>query len=126
MGPSKEKLAALETRMQTLGILPGDIEEKFIKSSGRGGQKVNKTSSAVFLRHVPTSITVKCGAERSQTLNRFLALRRLVEKVAEVQAGGTPGNPENLKSIRKQKQKRRKRSRDKHQAGALPLPKNAQ
>ena len=89
MGPDKEKIIALEKRMTSLGIKKEDVEEKFIKSSGRGGQKVNKTSSAVFLRHKKTNLSVKCGESRSQHLNRFLALRRLVEKI-EAKMTGRP------------------------------------
>ena len=110
MGPSREKLAELEQRMEKLGILSSEIEERFIKSSGRGGQKVNKTSSAVFLKHLPTGITVKCGSERSQTLNRFLALRRLADKIEEARTGAPSGDAR-ARAIRKQKSRRHRRSR---------------
>ena len=116
LGPGIEKLKALEQRIKDLGIEKQDIEEKFVKGSGSGGQKVNKTSVAVFLRHLPTGITVKCGSERSQHLNRFLALRRLVDRI-EARMAGLEGrieaDPKVLKRI-KQKQKRKKRSRQKH------------
>ena len=108
-----EKIKALEERIKTLGIKKEDIEEKFVKGSGRGGQKVNKTSVAVFLRHVPTGITVKCGSERSQHLNRFLALRRLVDKIEENITGRKDKDPDIQRRI-KQKQKRKKRSSKKH------------
>ncbi len=81
MGPTQKKIKALEKRMVVAGVLRKDIKEKFIKSSGRGGQKANKTSSAVFLKHLPTGITVKCGSDRSRHTNRFLAMRRLVEQI---------------------------------------------
>jgi protein subunit release factor B len=100
MGPSKEKQAALEKRMKDAGIRRSDIQERFIKSSGRGGQKLNKTSSAVFLKHLPTSVTVKCGTSRSRHLNRFLALRRLVDRIEASMAGKAPvpaaGDPDPL------------------------------
>lgn len=115
MGPGLEKLKALEKRIKDLGIRREDIEEKFVRASGRGGQKVNKTSVAVFLRHVPTAITVKCGEERSQHLNRFLAMRRLVDKVEARMTGmEAQGVDIKIERIRKQKQKRKKRSRAKH------------
>ncbi len=60
-GPDKAKIKQLENKMVRLGIGKKDILEKFIKSSGRGGQKVNKSSSAVFLTHLPTGISVKFG-----------------------------------------------------------------
>ena len=113
MGPGIDKIKALEVRIKALGIKKDEIEEKFVKGSGRGGQKVNKTSVAVFLRHVPTGITVKCGSERSQHLNRFLALRRLVDRVEAAITGKNEKEPKIQRRI-KQKQKRKKRSRKKH------------
>ena len=70
--------------MLSLGIKEKDIEEKFIRSSGRGGQKVNKTSSCVYIRHVPTGIEVKCHRERRQVLNRFIARRILAERIKKL------------------------------------------
>src|SRR5512136_2021142 len=84
---SEEKNRWLQERMEALGIHEKDIEEEFIRSSGRGGQKVNKTSTCVYLRHIPTGIEVKWMRERSQSLNRFLARRELVSKI-ELLSGG--------------------------------------
>ncbi|MCA1784852.1 MAG: peptide chain release factor-like protein, partial [Desulfobacteraceae bacterium] len=80
-GPSEKKLAALTQKLTELEIRKADLEEKFIKASGRGGQKVNKSASAVFIRHNPTGLSVKMGKHRSLHLNRFLALRALAEKI---------------------------------------------
>jgi protein subunit release factor B len=66
VSPAKEK--SLAERMQALGVREEDIEEQFVRSSGAGGQKVNKTSSCVVLHHRPTGIRVKCQQERSQAL----------------------------------------------------------
>jgi protein subunit release factor B len=77
-GISIVKEEALKAKMDSLGIKESDLEEKFIRSSGKGGQKVNKTSSCVYIKHRPTGIEVKCQKERSQALNRFLA-SRLIE-----------------------------------------------
>jgi protein subunit release factor B len=110
MGPTKEKILALEMRMSALGIEKKDIEEKFIKSSGRGGQKVNKSSSAVFLRHKKSNLSVKCGKARSQHLNRFLALRNLVDKI---EANMTGKDKKEQEKIRKQKQRRKRRTQKK-------------
>ena len=71
-----EKLAAL-------GVNVRDVEEKFVRGAGPGGQKINKTSSTVWLRHGSTGIEVRCQRERSQTANRALAWAELVEKLAE-------------------------------------------
>jgi len=116
MGPSKEKIEELAKRVAEAGILKRDIEEKFIKSSGRGGQKVNKTSSAVFLRHTPTGIIVKCGSDRSRNTNRFLALRRLVEQIERITSGKALYETDKVLKLKKQKQKRKRRSRSKHSA----------
>ena len=78
---SEAKNRWLQERMTLLGIREEDLEEKFIRSSGKGGQHVNKTSTCVWLKHLPTGIEVKCMAERSQSLNRFLARRELAEKL---------------------------------------------
>ena len=78
---SKEKQETLREKMESLGIHEKDIIEKFVRSSGKGGQKVNKTSTCVYLKHLPTDIEVKCQRERSQALNRFLARRILTDKI---------------------------------------------
>jgi peptide chain release factor len=76
---SQEKDTAFWERMECLGVREEEFRETFICSSGPGGQKVNKTSSCVFLVHLPTGLSVKCRRERSPALNRFLARRILLE-----------------------------------------------
>jgi len=107
----QKKWEALRRRMLDCGIKKEDIEEKFIKGSGRGGQKVNKTSSAVFIKHIPTGISVKCDSDRSQHINRFLALRRLVNCIDNAGSESKSENMHKIERIRKQKKKRQKRSR---------------
>lgn len=68
-------------RMNALGIREADILETFVRSRGPGGQNVNKTSTRVHLKHLPTGIEVSCQRERSQVLNRLLARRMLLEKI---------------------------------------------
>lgn len=87
MPVSSEKEKMLQDRMKSLGVAETDLEETFIRSSGPGGQKVNKSSSCVYLRHLPTGLSVKCQKERSQSLNRFLARRLLLDKI-EIQQKG--------------------------------------
>ena len=113
MGPSKEKILDLEKRMKALGVKKQDIQEKFIKSSGKGGQKVNKSSSAVFLKYKKMNLSVKCGKARSQYLNRFLALRTLIEKIEAMVKGKTDKEFKKAEKIKKQKQRRKRRTKNK-------------
>jgi protein subunit release factor B len=108
---SKEKWDAIREKMESLGIHENDIIEKFIRSSGRGGQKVNKTSTCVYLKHVPTEIEVKCQQERSQAINRFLARKILVEKIESKIRGEESEERQKIEKIRRQKRKRSKRAK---------------
>jgi peptide chain release factor len=111
---SEEKNRWLKERMEALGINEKDIEEKFVRSSGRGGQKVNKTSSCVYLKHIPTGIEVKCMKGRSQSLNRFLARRELVKRIEKL-SGQLTLNDMKMIKIKRQKAKREKRARSKYE-----------
>ncbi len=111
---SDQKNRWLTDRMTELGVKEEDLEERFVRSSGRGGQHVNKTSSAVQVRHRPTGIEARCGRERSQSLNRFLARRELLEKIAR-HLGLPTQQDQELARIRKQKNRRSRRSTIKQQ-----------
>jgi len=108
-----EKQQALNERMRKLGILESDIEEKFIHSSGKGGQNVNKTSTCVYLKHLPTGIEVKFQQERSQGLNRFLARRLLADKIETVMLGRKNRQEQRIAKIRRQKRRRSRRAKNK-------------
>jgi len=110
---SSAKEATLKTKMALLGIKEADLEEKFIRSSGKGGQKVNKSSSCVYLKHKPTGIEVKCQKERSQGLNRFLARRILVNKIESLVLGKKAAEQRKIEKIRRQKRKRSRRAKEK-------------
>ncbi len=110
---SDEKNRWLRERMAVLGIREEDLEERFVRSSGKGGQHVNKTSTCVYLKHLPSGIEVKCMEERSQSVNRFLARRELVEKVAMLAGVATPQSSKQEKA-KKQKARRQRRSAAKY------------
>ena len=112
-GVSKAKQEALERKMQSLDIREKDLIEKFIRSSGRGGQHVNKTSSCVYLRHLPTGVEVKCQKERSQSMNRFFARRILANKIETIKLGRLSDERKRIEKIRRQKRKRSKRAKEK-------------
>jgi len=99
--------------MSALGVREEDIEETFVRSQGAGGQNVNKTSSCVVLLHRPTQIRVKCQTERSQALNRFLARRRLLDKIEEQKRGFVAAERARVEKIRRQKRKRSRRAKNK-------------
>jgi len=112
-GVRREKEEALKAKMASLGVKEADLEEKFIRSGGKGGQKVNKTSSCVYLKHKPTGIEVKCQDERSQTLNRFLARRILANKIETLILGKESEEQQRIEKIRRQKRKRSRRAKEK-------------
>lgn len=110
---SEEKNKWLKETMESLHILEKDLLEKFIRSSGKGGQKVNKTATCVYIKHIPTGTEVKCMKDRSQSINRFLARRELAGKIAELSGKPTAASLKQDK-LKKQKAKRAKKAKDKY------------
>ncbi|MCK5000026.1 MAG: peptide chain release factor-like protein [Anaerohalosphaera sp.] len=109
-GVTAKKADALFERMKRCGIDDCDLDEEFVRSSGPGGQKVNKTSTCAVLKHKPTGIIVKMGKERSQQLNRYYARKRLCELIEEQQLGKQSPAAIAAEKIRKQKQRRKRRT----------------
>lgn len=99
--------------MRRLGIREQDIIEKFIRGGGKGGQKINKSASCVYLKHLPTGIEVKCQAERSQLLNRFLARRILAGKIERKRLGEESEEIQRIEKIRRQKRRRSRKAKNK-------------
>jgi len=112
-GVGQEKEKALRARMARFGIFERDIIERFIRSSGPGGQNVNKVETGVYLRHLPTGIEVKCSGARSQALNRYGARKILAMKVETLVLGRESAERKRIEKIRRQKRKRSKRAKDK-------------
>ena len=106
---SEEKNRWLRLKMAELQVREEDLEETFVRSSGNGGQHVNKTSSCVQLRHIPSGICVSASRERSQSINRFLARRELLERL-EARSGVQTPEMKRIERLRKQKDRRRRKA----------------
>ena len=108
---TSEKLTALAERMAGLGIAEDDLQEKFVRGSGAGGQKINKTSSCVFLKHLPSGVCIKCQLDRSRELNRFLARRELCAQLEAIRDGKASAKTQAIEKMRRQKRRRSRRSK---------------
>ena len=109
---SDSKLAELRQRMERLGLREEDLEERFVRSGGPGGQNVNKVATCVWLRHHPSGLEVKVQQERSQALNRFLARRLLAAKLEEQVLGAASRERQRIEKIRRQKRRRSRRAKE--------------
>ena len=112
-GVTERKTAELMQRMKSCKLSEEDLEEKFVRSSGPGGQKVNKSSTCLHLTHSPSGLMVKMQKSRSQGLNRYYARQRLCELLENKLLGRESPEQMRLSKIRKQKDRRRRRSREK-------------
>lgn len=108
-GPEKEK--SLHKMMSRLGVREEDIVERFIRAQGPGGQNVNKVSTCVYLRHLPTGIEVKCRQERSQAQNRYRARWLLLKKIECAILGELSEEQKRIQKIRRQKRRRSRRAK---------------
>lgn len=106
--PDNEKFEKLKERMEALGIAEEDLLEKFILGAGSGGQKVNKTNSCVFLKHLPTGVQIKCQKFRSRTQNRIQAMEELCRRLEELHL-----KEKQTKIAAKEKKRRQMRRRTK-------------
>ena len=108
-----EKWDLLRKKMEELGIREDDLIEKFILGSGKGGQNLQKTSSCVYLKHIPTGIEIKCQRERSREMNRYYARRELCEKIETQILKIKTEKVQLIEKKRRQKRKRSKRAQQK-------------
>ena len=118
---SPEKIAALEQSMASLGIREEDLLEKFVRGSGSGGQKINKTSNCVFLKHLPTGVCIKCQIDRSREMNRFLARRELCDQLDAIRQGKAVAKTQAIEKLRRQKRPRSQRSKQRSVADKRAL-----
>ena len=105
-----QKLAALKERILHLKINLNQVREQFIRGSGKGGQKINKTNNCVVLSYPALAISVRNQESRQRSLNRFLALRALVDKIEMLLSPETSQKLKEIERIRKQKDRARRRA----------------
>jgi protein subunit release factor B len=108
---SSEKQATLEARMAALGIAEDGLVEKFVLGSGAGGQKINKTSSCVYLKHLPTAIEVKCQAHRSREMNRHQAREELCDRIEGIRREKAQAGIDEMEKLRRQNRPLSRRSK---------------
>jgi len=111
---SAAKLQELKSRITRLGIDVRLIEESFIRGGGKGGQKINKTANCVQLYYPPLDLRVRVQRERRRTVNRFLALRELVDRVEMAESPETSRRLQEIERLRRGKARRRERSAQKY------------
>ncbi len=109
-GITERKRQEIQRRMHDCNLIESDIEEKFVRSSGPGGQKVNKTSTCVHLKHIPSGLAVKVQKSRSQRLNRYYARKQMCELLENKLLGKESPQAKKIEKIKKQKDRRSRRT----------------
>ncbi|KTC87481.1 peptide chain release factor family protein [Legionella drozanskii] len=108
---NKDKWDKLAEWMVKLHISEAELIEKFILGSGKGGQKLHKTASTVYLKHLPSNLEVKCQESRSQEDNRYFARMRLCEKLHSIISDEKTKEQQKVEKIKRQKKRRSRRSK---------------
>ena len=107
-----ETIQRIQSRMALAELADADIEETFVRGSGSGGQKINKTSSCVQLKHLPTGTIVRCQETRSREANRWLAREMLAERLLEARESELSEHRQAAEKIRRQKRRRSRRQKE--------------
>jgi protein subunit release factor B len=110
---TQDKQDELARLMERAGLREEDLEERFVRASGPGGQKVNKTSSAVYLKHLPSGEEIKAQTARSQVLNRYYARKLLAKRIIAQREGKASEEAARIAKIQRQKRKRSRRAKAK-------------
>ena len=110
---NKDKWDKLAEKMGKLHIHEVDLIEKFILGSGKGGQKLHKTASTVYLKHLPSDLEIKCQDSRSREDNRYFARERLCEKLQALLSDEKTKEQQKIEKIKRQKKRRSRRSKQK-------------
>ncbi len=106
-----ETIQRIQSRMELAELAEADVEETFVRGSGSGGQKINKTSSCVQLKHIPTGTLVRCQETRSREANRWLAREMLAERLLEARESALSARRQEEEKIRRQKRRRSRRQK---------------
>jgi peptide chain release factor len=112
--------------MAALRVHEDDLLEKFVLGSGAGGQKINKTSSCVYLKHLPTGVAIKCQIERSREMNRYHARRELCEQLEKIRDGLAVAKTQAIEKMRRTNRQRSKRSKNRSVADKRQLSQKKQ
>jgi protein subunit release factor B len=110
---SKDKWEKLAARMVSLNINETDLVEKFILGSGKGGQKLHKTASTVYMKHLPSGLEIKCQYSRSREDNRYFARERLCEKLHLLLSNEKTKEQQRIEKLKRQKKRRSRRAKQK-------------
>lgn len=110
---STGKWDKLIEKMEKLHIHEADLIEKFILGSGKGGQKLHKTASTVYVKHVPSGLEIKCQNSRSREDNRYFARLGLCEKLQALMSDEKTKEQQRIEKIKRQKKRRSRRSKQK-------------
>lgn len=101
----------ISQKMLMLGVISQEFEEKFVRGQGKGGQKINKTSNCVQLKHLPTGIEVKVQKHRELQKNRLSAFRLILSKIEDLKLGKASKRNQKIEKLKKQKARRKRRNK---------------